>query len=164
MEIRALYLESPRSADGMASQVVLTGSQDVAVLEFLSFIRGYHAYQTIWDPSLGDILRLEREPTNCKDRFAVAVMNGSVVVGHLPYNIAPTVSHFLKRSVNKGMVEVTGKRVNRGAGYGMEIPCKYKLYGPKGYIDKLKELINVDGTTVALAGSSSSSSSVDEHV
>ena len=143
----------------MASQAV-TGSQESAVLEFLSFIRGYHVYQTTWDPKLGDVLRLEREPTNCKDRFVVAVINGSVVVGHLPYNIAPTVSHFLKRSVNKGMVEVTGRRINRGAGYGMEIPCKYRLYGPKGYIDKLKELITVDSidcVTVALAGSTSSS-------
>ena len=47
------------------------------------------------DPSLGDVLRLEREYTNCKDRFAVAVINGSIVVGHLPYNIASTAVHFL---------------------------------------------------------------------
>lgn len=82
------------------------------------------------------------------------------MVGHLPYNRAPAVSHFLKRSMNKGMVEVTGKRVNRGAGYGMEIPCTYRLYGPKGYIDKLKELItidNIDVVTVASTGSGSSS-------
>ena len=105
-------------------------------------------------------VHLEREPTNCKDRFAVAVINGSVVVGHLPHNIAPTVSHFLKRSVNKSMVKVTWRRINRGAGYGMEIPCKYRLHGPKGYIDKLKELItidNIDRVTVALAGPTSSS-------
>ena len=82
------------------------------------------------------------------------------MVGHLPYKIARTVSHFLKRSVNKGMVEVTGRRINRGAGYGMEIPCKDRLYGPKWYIDKLKELItvdNIDCVRVALAGSTSSS-------
>ena len=62
--------------------------------------------------------------------------------------------------MNKGMVEVTGRRINRGAGYEMEIPCKYRLYGPKGYINKLKELItvdNIDCVTVALAGSTSSS-------
>ena len=39
----------------MASQAV-TGSQDVAVLEFRSFVRGYHVYQTTWDPNLGDVL------------------------------------------------------------------------------------------------------------
>ena len=51
---------------------------------------------------MGDVLCLEREPTNCKDRFAVAVM-------HIPFNLAPTVSNFLKRSVNKRTVEVTGQ-------------------------------------------------------
>ena len=45
--------------------------------------------------SLGDVLRLKREYTNCKDRFAVAVINVSVVVGHLAYNIASTAVHFL---------------------------------------------------------------------
>ena len=142
----------------------LSGSQDVAVLEFRSFIRRYHAYQTTWDPNLGDVLRLEREPTNCKDKFAVAVVNGSAVVGHLPYNKAPNLSHFVKRCVNKDMVEATGKQINRSADYGL---CNYRLYGSKEYIDQLKVLIimdNIDGVDVALAGTSSSSSSVDEHM
>ena len=103
------------------------------MLEFLSFIRGYHVYQTTWDPKLGgDCTASRTRAYQLQGQIYCAVINGSVVVGHLPYNIAPTVSHFLKRSVNKGMVEVTGRRINRGAGYGMEIPCKYRLYGPKG--------------------------------
>ena len=48
-------------------------------------------------------------------------------VGHVPFNLAPIISAFLKRSCNKGLVEVTGNRVNRGAGYGLEIPCKYNF-------------------------------------
>ena len=61
-------------------------------------------------------------------------MKGSTVVGHMPYNTAPAVSHFLKRNTNKATVGVTGAVVNRGAGYGMEIPCKYKFYGtPRTY-------------------------------
>ena len=28
-----------------------------------------------------------------------------------------------------GKAIITGKPVNRGAGYGMEIPCKYVFYG-----------------------------------
>ena len=43
----------------------------------------------------------------------------------------PRLSQFLRREVNKGFVEVTGKKENRGAGYGLEIPCVYHLYGPK---------------------------------
>ena len=49
-------------------------------------------------------------------------------VGHVPFNLAPIISTFLKRSCNKGLVEVTRNRVNRGAGYGLEIPCKCNFY------------------------------------
>ena len=70
----------------------------------------------------------------------MAVMKASTVVGHVPYNIAPAVSHFLKRNTNKATVQVTGAAVNRGAGYGMEIPCKYRFYGTKDYIARLREL------------------------
>ena len=62
------------------------------------------------------------------------------VVAHLPFNLAPIVSAFLRRSTNRGLAEVAGPKVNRGAGYGLEIPCKYHCFGPKGYIDKLKTL------------------------
>ena len=37
--------------------------------------------------------------------------------------------------------EVTAEKVNRGAGYGLEIPFVYRLYGPKIYIDKMRELV-----------------------
>ena len=36
------------------------------------------------------------------------------------------------------MAKVTGSKVNRGGGCGLEIPCKYTFYGPKDYIDKPK--------------------------
>ena len=37
-----------------------------------------------------------------------------------------------------GFVEVTESEVNRGAGYGLEIPCINRLYGPKPYTDSTK--------------------------
>ena len=77
------------------------------------------------------MLPIEQEPTNPEDKFAVAVKLEGCVVGHLPFNIAFTVSRFLNRSINKGTVEVTRERINRAAGYGLGIPCKYRLYGPK---------------------------------
>ena len=49
-------------------------------------------------------------------------------------------SQFLQRDVNKAFAEVTGGKVNRGGGYGLEVPCVYRLYGPKAYIEKMKEL------------------------
>ena len=49
-------------------------------------------------------------------------------------------SRFLKRDVNIVYAKVTGGKINRGAGYGLEIPCIYRLYGPRKYIDKMKEI------------------------
>ena len=70
-----------------------------------------------------------------------AVYYDNDVVGHIPYNLVPKVSAFLKRDVNKGFAEITG--MNRGAGYGLEVPCVYRLYRPKVYVNKLKEFIDV---------------------
>ena len=109
----------------MASQIA---GGNFRVCEFDSFM---------WEPALGDVLRLEREITNIKDKFAGAVTHRSTVVGHMPYNTAPAVSHFLKRSTNKATVEVTGVAVNRGAGCDMEIHCNYRFYVTKDYIDRL---------------------------
>lgn len=30
----------------------------------------------------------------------------------------------------QGFAEVSGGKVNREAGYGLEVPCTYRLYGP----------------------------------
>ena len=49
---------------------------------------------------------------------------------------------FLSRSTNSGVAKVTGSKVNRGGGYGLEIPCKYTFHGPKNYIDKPKAICN----------------------
>ena len=57
-------------------------------------------------------------------------------------HLAPVASAFLKRASNKGLVEVTGNRVNRGAGYGLEIPCKYHFYGSTLYIERLKTIVH----------------------
>ena len=121
-----------------------------------SFIRGYHVYkdEAAWIPQLQEEQILKREPNNKKDENAVAVvrhlpshvskrrateLNHSntadeyedEILGHILLRISTFVSRFLKRLTNKGKVVITGKRVNRGAGYGLEIPCKYIFYGDK---------------------------------
>jgi len=39
----------------------------------------------------------------------------------------------------KAAAEICGKRINRGAGLGLEIPVIYKIYGSKKYLDRLDE-------------------------
>ena len=117
-----------------------------------SYIRGYHVYKDAagWDPQLNEERALKREPKNIKDVNAVAVVrpnleDGSLettakehantvsgfdeILGHIPLRMAEFVTKFLKRGTNKGKAIITGKPVKRGAGYGMEIPCKYVFYG-----------------------------------
>ena len=54
----------------MASQ---PADLESSFIEISSFIRGYHAYQDVWQLSMGEVLLLQREPTNAKDAQAVAV-------------------------------------------------------------------------------------------
>ena len=78
-------------------------------------------------PVLDEMLILKREPTNVADKSAVAVYKEDVVVGHVPFNLASSISKFLKRDINKAFAKVVGQRINRRAGYGLEIPCVYSL-------------------------------------
>ena len=110
-------------------------------LEVSSYVRGYHIYKNVWEPTEGEVLELRGEPSNPKDRFAIAVCHGDEVVGHVPFNLVPTLSRFLQRECNSGSARITGPRVNRGGGFGLEVPCVYILNGPKVYIDRLKELL-----------------------
>ena len=113
-----------------------------------SFIQGYHVYkdETSWVPRIGEQRGLKREPLNEKDGNAVAVVRPlprnfteanhpntvskeDEIVGHIPLQMSQYVSKFLKRRTNKGKAIITGKHGNRGAGYGLEIPCSYIFYG-----------------------------------
>ncbi len=55
--------------------------------------------------------------------------NDMEVVSHIPKLMAHWVTKFLKRATNSGTVIIKGKRVNRGAGYGVELPCKFTFKG-----------------------------------
>ena len=118
----------------------MTTGGDVTSFTTTSYIRGYHAYKEQWNPFTGEVLPLEREPENAEDRFAVAIKKNGDVVGHIPINLAPTIPAFLRRSSNRALAEVTGPKVNRGAGYGLEVPCCYHFFGQAVYINKLKTL------------------------
>ena len=72
----------------MASQPVEPNIFYVEILS--SFI-----HLDIWQPSEGEVLLLQREPTNVK---AVSVMKNALVVEHVPYNFAALFSKFLSRT------------------------------------------------------------------
>ena len=100
---------------------------------------------------IGESLLLRQEPTNTSDANAVAIYLEGSIIGHVPYNLAGSMSHFLRHEVNKAFAEVMGEAVNRGAGYGLEVSYKYRLYGPKAYIQEMKQVVDLlapDGVTL----------------
>ena len=56
----------------------------------------------------------------------------------------PTFWGSLATKARQKLLGMTGDKVNHGAGYGLEIPCKYRLYGPEFYIKRVKILAQVD--------------------
>ena len=54
-------------------------------------------YKNVWDAAIGEELSCQREPDNCQDPFAVAVIRSQVTVGHIPRRISSICSMFLRR-------------------------------------------------------------------
>ena len=96
-------------------------------------IQGYHMYQRIWTPCVGQKATTVREPGNERDQFAVAVLEDETLctVGHLPWEISKKCFFFLRRGRVIG-VEVTGpKQKSMQPDMVMEIPC-ILTYGGRG--------------------------------
>ena len=74
------------------------------------------------------------ELTNRHNIHAVAIYRDTEIVGHVPYNLysSKNVSIFYDRHEQS----ICGN--HRGAGYGLEVPCVYHLYGPNIYVDKME--------------------------
>ena len=122
-----------------------------SVLKHNSYARGYHA---CWNPLIGDdSLRCKREDDNINDDYAVAVKHsnhtGPRVVGNVPFLYSSTFKKFLFLPNHTIKVLVTGKRINHGAGYGLEIPVEYVFNGnekalqwAKKNLDKIDANVN----------------------
>ena len=68
--------------------------------ETVSNGKGYHVYQGVWVPKIGEKLLREREPDSPKDKYAVCIKKNECIVGHLPLgktgNFAKTIFYFLR--------------------------------------------------------------------
>ena len=65
--------------------------------EIQACVRGYHVYQAIWLAAIGEQLTCTRETGNPTDRYAVAVLKDSAIIGHHPTNISKICSLFLRK-------------------------------------------------------------------
>ena len=93
--------------------------------EVESCVRGHHIYQCLWTPTVGEELECEREASNNMDSYAVSVVRGGIVGGHVPRTISAACSLFLS---GYGSIHctVTGMRHHSHdlpQGW-LEVPCK----------------------------------------
>ena len=95
----------------------------------------------------GEVLDLIHEPNNEHDKTVIAMIKDNDVAGHVPWALASTkqgtgiLRHFYTKKGSKGQVQVVGKAVNRGGGYGIKIPCVYKFTGQPRNVDMLKKIL-----------------------
>ena len=84
----------------------------------------------VWTPNVGDEnLYLEPEDGNEYDKNAVAVIIDGKTGGHILKNLSKTFKCFLTLPNCTIKCTVIGKRVNHGAGYGLEISVNSKFLG-----------------------------------
>ena len=106
-------------------------------------MRGYHAYQGIWDADLGEQLPCQREPMNTKDPFAVAVVKSQVTVGHIPRKISSICSMFLRHGGTINCRVTASRRYSRDLPQGgLEIPCVLTFRGGAKDIAKVSKLVS----------------------
>ena len=108
-----------------------------------SCVRGYHIYKEKWTAVIGEVLCCARETGNVLDRYAVGVLKGGDIVGHLPKKLSKICSLFLRRGGSISC-KITGKRrhsrdLPQG---GLEIPCTLIVVGRKNDVAKVKKLVH----------------------
>ena len=111
-------------------------SRSVLLVSLTSRIKDDHAYRS--GVKVGDRLFCTIEPDNkhCYNAIVVKSRNDNIV-GHVPETLVKKLFNFMKsQQIVIKDSEVTGNP--RPAperkwviGGGIEIPCKYRLYGPK---------------------------------
>ena len=105
-------------------------------------VRGYHHYKNVWSAVKGEVLQYVQEPRNTTNPYAVAVMKGYMVVGHIPRIISSVCSLFLKQGTVS--YTITGSRqyshdLPEG---GLEVPSKLTFHGEPPSILELKKLLS----------------------
>ena len=101
-----------------------------------SFVRGFHAYMDIWTPKVGgENFCLNPENENQHDKFAVAIVLEERIVGHVPEKLSKIFHQFMKVPDCAIGSKVTGKRVNRETGCGLEISVQYRFIVGKNAVE-----------------------------
>ena len=101
-----------------------------------SCIRGHHIYKEVWSPFVNEKLTCAIEEGNNHDPYAVAVMKGELIVGHVPRKISATCSLFLRRNRLITARVTDSRQYSRDLPQGgLEVPCVLKFIGEEKYVE-----------------------------
>ena len=106
--------------------------------QYKSFARVYHVYMNNWSPLVRETLKCRHEPAVDENVIAIIrtdSLRNESIVGHVPQNISKICLLFLKVPNTSITAQVSGKRLNRGGGYGLEIPVIYRFHGQEKLIN-----------------------------
>ena len=78
---------------------------------------------------------MKSENENQYGKFAVTTVLEERIVEHVPKNLSKIFHLFMKIPNCTIRCKVTGKRVNRGAGYGLEILVQYRYIGAEKAVE-----------------------------
>ena len=117
------------------------------------FSRGYHEYMSVWMPQIGyDSLFCRRELSNEYDEYAVAIVAidhfKREVVVHMPLFLSKTLNKFLRLPGSYVTCKVTGTRINKGMGVGLEIPIEITFVGKETATECLKKALHCINKTI----------------
>ena len=99
-------------------------------------------YKDVWTPTTGEILEVQRELGNERDRRAVCLLKSGTIVGHVPREFSRLFWFFLGHD-GRISCEVTGRRKH---GKGLEVPCVYTISGLEKMVLKMKDKLRVKKT------------------
>ena len=85
-----------------------------------------------------NVLQLASDHNDLQLDNVLVGMYEDSVVGHIPLAISKCISLFLTLPRSFSETKVTGKRINGGGGYGLELPCKYHILGQEKAVDWIK--------------------------
>ena len=84
----------------MLTAVTYTLKNLVKLTHFLQkVIRGHHIYKDVRTPVIGEELICQYELGNLRDPFALSLVKGTTIVGHVPRKISTICSMFLRQVI-----------------------------------------------------------------
>ena len=91
-----------------------------------SCVRGFHVNKDIWIPATGEVLSCKGEDGNIMDPYAIAIMKGSEIIGHVPRKISAACYLFIQKGGILTCI-ITDSNHQYSSDLlqgGLQIPCK----------------------------------------